>query len=231
MNMLFWDDGLSKKTRIRNVKFSWRKLKELNQYLNDHDIKSEAKLFDFSYNQIIDDAIHKPYPVGVFQKSKKLNEVISQCNSDFFMMFDCDAFFDNQDYDSLVAKIKMLNDGDIITFDLAKLFEEPENYINGMTFNRSKANWRYAYSGDRNLGPLYHCCGGLGGVFIIDLKLLLNVNGFNEKFKGWGQEDNDALDRIMTSKQPHQVKPVKDFAPFHLPHDVDLANPLYSCRF
>ena len=231
MNMLFWDDGLSKKTRIRNVEFSWQKLKELNQYLKDHGIKSEAKLFDFSYKQVIDDAIHKSYPVGVFQKSKKLNEVISQCSSDFFMMFDCDAFFDNQDYDSLVEKLKMLNDGDVITFDLAKLFGEPEDYISGTTFDRSRADWRYAYSGDRELGPLHHCCGGLGGVFIIDLNLLLNVNGFNEKFKGWGQEDNDALDKIMTSDQPHQLRPVKDFAPFHLPHDVDLANPLYSCRF
>ena len=139
--------------------------------------------------------------------------------------------FDDQDYPLLLEILLSIQKKDVITFDLAKLHGDTENYLQKYSFDRSKADWSYAYSGDRKFGPLHHCCGGLGGVYIIDMSLLSLINGFDEKFKGWGEEDNNALDRVMTSGNQYQLRPIKNFAPFHLPHDVDLQSPLYSERF
>lgn len=231
MNMLFWDDCLDGKTRHSNVNFCWPKLKELNAFLQESGIDSEAKLFDFSHEKQISDAIHIPYPPKTFEKSKKINEILSQISAKFCMIFDCDVFYDNQDYNLLLEQIRNLQPGDIITFDSGKLSGNPNEYINGLNFDREKADWRYAYSGAKENGPLHHHCGGLGGSYIVDCNLLNHTNGFDEKFKGWGAEDGDALDKIMNSGKKYQLKPTKNFASFHLPHEVDMANPLYANRF
>ena len=121
--------------------------------------------------------------------------------------------------------------GDVITFDLAKLDNNVNDYIINEDFLISNANWSYAYSGNRENGPLNGYSGGLGGVYICDLELLKSLGGFNENYIGWGGEDGDMLDRIYTSGTPFKMKPTKDFAPFHLPHFSDWGNINYSKRF
>jgi predicted glycosyltransferase involved in capsule biosynthesis len=73
--------------------------------------------------------------------------------------------------------------------------------------------------------------GGLGGVYICDTKLLIDLGGFNEKYTGWGGEDGDMLGRIWYSEIHHKFRPTNHFAPYHLPHYYDWGNPLYSQRF
>lgn len=226
--MKFWDDGQPNSTRIRNVRFSWDKLKALSDYLRFKEINTNCFLYDFSPRQIIKDSIHIPYPIGVYKKSEKTNIILNKSlNYDFFMMIDCDAFFDESDYDKLVDLIKKLNLGDIVTFDLAKLNNAVDDYLIDGTFQKDRADWSFAYSGDKSLGPLHHHTGGLGGVYIVDTKLLFECGGFNEKYETWGGEDGDMIGKIMYSQKKHRILPNREFFPFHLPHFSDWGNQNY----
>lgn len=232
LNMKFWHDGKNDSTRLRNVQFCWNELKNLWNYLIQHNIKGNINLYDFSETKFMDDATHIPYPTGTYRKAEKTNIILKQqshCN--FFMMIDSDAFFDTDDYNLVLDTILNLNTGDVITFDLAKLDNNINNYIINNKFNKNLADWSYAYSGNRINGPLNGYSGGLGGVYICDTNLLLSLGGFDEKYKGWGGEDGDMLGRIMYSSILHSIKPIRNFAPYHLPHFSDWGNELYSQRF
>jgi predicted glycosyltransferase involved in capsule biosynthesis len=230
--MKFWDDGQPNSTRIRNVNFSWGEIKKFTSFLKDNDINAVCNLYDFSVDRVTEDSIHISYPLGVYKKAEKTNIILNdQKNYDFFMMVDCDAFFHKDDYNKFLEIFKFLNDGDVVTFDLAKLEDRVSEYIIDGEFQIEKADWSYAYSGNRNNGPLNGYLGGLGGVYICDTNLLIKLGGFNEKYVGWGGEDGDMLDRIWSSQIPHSFKPVRNFAPFHLPHFSDWGNKLYNQRF
>lgn len=232
INMKFWDDGQPNSTRIRNVNFSWKEIKKFTSFLKDNDINAVCNLYDFSVDRVTEESIHISYPLGVYKKAEKTNIILNdQKDYDFFMMVDCDAFFHKDDYNKFLEIFKFLNDGDVVTFDLAKLEDRVSEYIIDGEFQIEKADWSYAYSGNRNNGPLNGYLGGLGGVYICDTNLLIKLGGFNEKYVGWGGEDGDMLDRIWSSQIPHAFKPVRNFAPFHLPHFSDWGNKLYNQRF
>lgn len=232
LNMKFWDDGQPNSSRVRNVNFSWNQLKKLTTFLKQNEIICDAFLYDFSPTKIIQDAFHIPYPMSVYNKAEKTNIILNkQDNFDFMMMVDCDAFFDVSDYHLFLDVIKELNPGDIITFDLAKLNDNLNDYINNDVFIKDNADWSYAYSGHRENGPLHHHMGSLGGVYISHSKLLLDLGGFDEKYKGWGGEDGDMMGRILSSQITHKIKSIRNFSPFHLPHFSDWGNINYSKRF
>jgi predicted glycosyltransferase involved in capsule biosynthesis len=232
INMKFWDDGHPDATRIRNVIFTYKKLKKMSSFLSENGINVNVTLYDFSPEQIIPDSKHIPYPLGVYKKSEKTNLILKEKSDyDFFMMMDCDAFFNETDYDKMLNIINGLEKNDVITFDLAKLDDNVSDYITNGEFIVSNANWSYAYSGNKENGPLNGYSGGLGGVYICDTELLQSLGGFNEEYVGWGGEDGDMLDRIYTSGKQYSIKPTKEFAPFHLPHFSDWGNINYNKRF
>lgn len=232
INMKFWDDGQPNSTRIRNVNFSWEEIKKFTSFLKENDINAVCNLYDFSVDKITNESTHISYPLGVYKKAEKTNIILNdQKDYDFFMMVDCDAFFHKDDYIKFLELFKSLNSGDVVTFDLAKLEDRVSEYIIDGEFQIDNADWSYAYSGNRNNGPLNGYLGGLGGVYLCDTNLLIELGGFNEKYVGWGGEDGDMLDRIWSSKLTHSFKPTKNFAPFHLPHFSDWGNKLYNQRF
>jgi predicted glycosyltransferase involved in capsule biosynthesis len=204
----------------------------LSSYLNSNGITAEASLYDFSPEKIISDSIHISYPLGVYKKAEKTNIILKDKKDyDFFMVIDCDAFFHEKDYQTLLDLIKSLEKGDVCTFDLAKLDSNVSDYIINDTFIVENSDWSYAYSGHRENGPLRHHTGGLGGVYISDTQLLISLGGFDEKYVGWGGEDGDMMGRIYYSEIKHKIKPTNNFAPFHLPHFSDWGNKDYSQRF
>ena len=198
------------------------------------NILLDSNKFDFkkmnSYTNGFSTALDY-YKLAPNEKNMYYVNKLIQKNYDFFMMVDCDAFFHKDDYNKFLEIFKFLNDGDVVTFDLAKLEDRVSEYIIDGEFQIEKADWSYAYSGNRNNGPLNGYLGGLGGVYICDTNLLIKLGGFNEKYVGWGGEDGDMLDRIWSSQIPHSFKPVRNFAPFHLPHFSDWGNKLYNQRF
>lgn len=232
MNMKFWHDGQNDSTRLRNVEFCWPKLKDLAQLVRTQtNMEVKESLFDFSVDKQIDDAIHIPYPLGTYKVSEKTNLMLNyQKQYSMFLMMDSDAFFDTRDYDKFIETITNMSATDIITFDLAKL-DKVEHCINDNVFNRDLADWTYAYAGDKDNGPLCGRMGGLGGVYILNPTDALSIGGFNEQYVGWGGEDGDMLDRLLKNRNFSDLKPQRHFAPFHLPHFSDFANPLYANRF
>jgi predicted glycosyltransferase involved in capsule biosynthesis len=232
--MKFWDDGKQDSTRLRNVNYTWLRLKELTEYLKGNGITCESKLYDFSPKKIIDDSIHIPYTLGEYKKSEKTNKIIKE-NTEFnyIFMFDCDAFFEKTDYDKVLKILKVLEPNSIVTFDLAKLDNTSSiNVINRNYVNIDDDEFSYAYSGDRDNGPL--CCGhrgSLGGVYLCDISLIMENGGFNEDYIGWGGEDGDMMGRITNSGKEYNQIPIREFAPFHLSHFSDWGNEKYSKRF
>lgn len=232
LNMKFWDDGQPDSTRIRNVNYSWNQLKKLTKFLKDNGLIADCFLYDFSPNKIIDESIHISYSLGEYKKAEKTNIILKErTNYDFFMMVDCDAFFNEDDYSNFLTLFKSLEENNVVTFDLAKLNENVSDYLIDGIFHKEKSDWSYAYSGDKSKGPLSQHVGGLGGVYMCYTKLLLNLGGFDEKYVGWGGEDGDMMDRIWKNGFSNKIKPIRNFAPFHLPHYSDWGNINYNKRF
>ena len=126
---------------------------------------------------------------------------------------------------------RSLKENNVVTFDLAKLNDNVSDYLIDGEFHIEKADWSYAYSGNRSNGPLHQYIGGLGGVYICYTNLLNKLGGFDEKFVGWGGEDGEIMDRIYTNGYSDKIKPIRYFAPFHLPHYCDWGNIKYSKKF
>lgn len=232
--MKFWDDGQPNSTRIRNVDYTWIKLKQLSKYLNENGVMCESKLYDFSPEKIIEDSIHIPYGLGEYKKAEKTNIILKE-NSEFnyVFMFDCDAFFLENDSKKILEILKKLEPKRIMTFDLAKLSENSSfNVLKLDNVDLVNDDFSYAYSGDKKNGPLGSGqSGGLGGVYLCDISLIMDNGGFDESYVGWGGEDGDMMGRIMYSNKEYKLIPIREFAPFHLSHFTDWGNEKYYKRF
>jgi predicted glycosyltransferase involved in capsule biosynthesis len=235
--MPFWTDGNNNCSRTRNAQFTSRQIKKLSSFLCDKGMECSYRVYDFSPSQIILDSIHIPYPPKAFEKSKKINKILQDLaneNCDFIIFMDSDLFIAPEDYDSFLDIAINLQKNQIALFDLAKLGEDDTAKIaKEEKVSFKSLHYSYAYSGKKEYGPLKGSVGGLGGLFIAPVKLLLSVGGYDEKFKGWGGEDNDLLTRLLNQKKLtiKNTKSIKSFAPYHLNHLRDLSNPLYAKRF
>lgn len=230
----FWTDGIENSTRTRNVKYCYPKMKNLTNFLKKNGTNCELKLYDFSPEKIIEDSVHRPYPLGEYKKAEKTNLIIKENHDfDYMFMFDSDEFFVEEDFSKILEILKNLEKRKILTFDAAKLEQSTiDKIVNNEKINFFEEQFSFAYSGAKENGPLHAgMSGGLGGVFICDLTLLSENNGFDESYVGWGGEDGDMLSRIMYSGKPYEIIPQRNFFPFHLPHFSDWGNEKYHKRF
>lgn len=227
--MLFWTDGLINSDRDQNVHFTWDKLKKLSNFFTENNIPNDVILYDYSPNRIHQEAIHIPYELNEFKKSKKINQIIKDNSScDYFFFFDCDVFFDESDHGELLKLIKSSNENQIYTFDLAKLDKSNSKLVlNGANIDKKNMDWNFAYSGKKEKGPLYQLNGGLGGSFFITRKLLIDGGGFDESIDTWGGEDGHALNSIFVKKLIFNFMAVRHIYPFHLYHETLWSNPKY----
>ena len=75
LTVKFWDDGQENSTRIRNIQYTWPRLKHLTSFLRAHSIDCDCKLYDFSPTKLLEEAIHIPYELGEYKKAEKTNRI------------------------------------------------------------------------------------------------------------------------------------------------------------
>jgi len=230
LNMMFWTDGLPDKTRDRNVAIAWPEMNKLADFLRKNNITAECNMYDFSVEPVLDYATHIPYPQGTYKRAEKANTVLKRANGDYFMLFDCDCFFRSSDYSKLLELFKTIHEKQLHTFDAMT----PQDTIGDIFEGDNRFNeqyvktWWYSHSGLQELGPLANGMkAGLGGVYIINTRLFLNNGGYNERFTVWGGEDGEAMSMLTHKISDLDIRPNRDFAPIHLPHDRDIHNISY----
>jgi len=225
----FWTDGTVPCTRTRNLLYSSGKIISLVEYLKKNDIDAHFKIYDFSPLRVINEAIHIPYPKGVYKRSQKLNHIINENKHyDFLFSFDSDAFFDPRDFSKIRDKINNLKDNSISLFEMASLDDQTTQRIIAGEDVDPFDDYRFStftLQGKDGV-PLQGAFGGLGGVFICSTKLLVEQGGFNENFIQWGDEDVEVLYRIRDNTDADIVRN-HDMFPFHLFHFRDMYNEDY----
>lgn len=219
--MLFWDTNCQ--VRKRNAIVSWNELKKMVSYMKSNGIDCDHKMFEFGKDFIFEDSIKIEMDIDYFEKSKKVNIALNHpCIQSYRLcgLFDCDLFFKPDQYDQLINHINSLfKEITHMTFNLWDVSEQlSEEIILNYEIDYSKVH--------RELTSSRHSCGygTLGGFFIADLNALKEVGGFNEKFRTWGAEDDEANVRL---KAVSRWKTADFFGPYHLYHPKDEQNSRY----
>lgn len=228
--MVFWSNESENNNiqykRRRNLKYCWKKLKELNQYLKLNGVNSDAVLYSYSNIKDVDDYILiQDNTISGFNKSKRINKILNLIDTDILLLIDCDLFFDKKDFEKILTLIKDFEKGQTYTTDAAKLNEQDTKIVIKTDQIDQNFEWRFAFAGDKNNQP--HCgsaVGQLGGAFFIDFNLFKNIGFYNEDFSEWGGEDGEAISRLFNylkiNDNINKISVIRDFYPYHLNHDL-----------
>ena len=55
----------------------------------------------------------------------------------------------------------------------------------------------------------------------------MKSGGFDESYVCWGGEDGRMVEKIAQSNLAYKHVSIRDYAPFHLPHFMDIGNDKY----
>lgn len=216
-NILFWK-GFDFENRLRNLEFSWYRLKKFVSYLKEKGIKSECLLFDFSEESLLQESIHMPYPNDVYKRSEKINQVLiynkENYKPEIICVIDSDIFFEENQYDKLIEIITNLKDKKVLVPNLSDIIDSNEvDFINKKINKPRTVN--------RGLG-------GLGAFFMLKFDEIFNIGGFDERFIVWGGEDDNISVRL--SKNGCDVSRV-DIKLYHLPHQSMMSSAHRDVRY
>ncbi len=146
-------------------------------------------LLERNYTNAQVDLIEVPY-TGLFWKSKAINLGIYHANYDYITIMDCDVVFTNN------------------------FWLEAEKHFKDHAKVAYKCNYTSAYAAPMETnGHLTGC-----GLFTTQRKYLKELNGFNEEFMGWGNENPEFNTRFWNAYGDAWVFPT---AVQHIDHDYD----------
>jgi hypothetical protein len=187
-NILFWE-GFDFENRLRNLEFSWYRLKKFVNHLKNINIVSECLLFDFSEEKILPESIHIPYPKGTYNRSEKINRVLlynkDNYNPEIICVIDSDIFFEEDQYDKFINIIKNMKYKDVLVPTISDIINHSD-----VDFVNKKINNPLTI--DRSLG-------GLGAFFMLNFKEIFDICGFDERFTVWGGEDDNISVRLTNN--------------------------------
>ena len=205
VNQIFWvsDDP----DRIRNILFTSVKNKEMVEYLKNKGLDIEYKLYDFSLIKFIpyEEVIHIPTDKK-FYKSWKINRVIEMSKDyDYIINIDADVFLMDDNYDYLCEILSNLNKS------------ENKFYVSNLLdlINPNEINFGKRIINKNNLKFYERYVNSLGPFYIVEVKKLFDIGGFDENFTVWGGEDDNMSERLITYGL---VKETLKSKPIHLPH-------------
>ena len=204
INQIFWVSN--DPDRIRNILFTSVKNKEMVDYFKGKGLDIEYRLYDFSKEKFIPyyDVIHISTDKD-FHKSWKVNRVIENSkNYDYIVNIDADVFYLDNYYDYIYNILSNLDkSNDYYVSNLNDLLNPKEINFSKKTINKDKLVFYQRYV--NSLGPFY----------IVEVKKLFDVGGFDETFTVWGGEDDELSERLI---RYGMTKKTLEYNPIHLPH-------------
>lgn len=209
INIPFW---YSNQDRLDNLELSYKCLVNLQKYLIEKGLNVSINVFEFSKDrQYFTNSIFSPIG-GNYNKSFKLNIALKYLKEndspDIVSFFDSDCFVDLVDYDKVYEQLVNFDKLKYYCNNLTKL-DKKEYLKDNLEVNKSF--YSYHNSGIIN---------GLGGVWICDFNTLYEIGGFDERYIGWGKEDEDVGKRFwMKGLSFEQL----NFKAYHLPHKVEFS--------
>jgi len=136
---------------------------------------------------------------------------------DFIAIMDSDLFFSEEQYDMVYSHIKELEETPtkiFFTYNLLDIHENERKQVIDLEKNelivekleelKPKYSWRHSWG-----------AGVLGGIFLVPLKEIREMGGFDENFLTWGAEDDEAHSRL---KGYCTWVPKLNQGPYHLWH-------------
>lgn len=236
INILYWDTGCS--TRKQNTIVSWESTKKMVENLKNRGLEVQCFLFEFGENFQFEDSIKIETKLDFYERSKKINIVLNHPvnqESKFLSIMDSDLFFIEEQYDEVyndIISIANQNNSSFYTYNLLDLDESQRTYVldeSSSTVDIQKLKeikeslaWRHSWGS-----------GTLGGYFIAPTDSLKKMGGYDENYKTWGAEDDDALTRLKNHSAwvPQYFK-----GPYHLFHPRNTSDekyyvPVYSERY
>jgi len=234
--ILYWDMGCE--IRRQNSIISWKELKKMISKLRTKNLNINAYMFEFGNNFIFEDSIKITDPLEYYEKSKKNNLAINhpindEC--DFIAIMDSDLFFSEEQYDMVFEHVQQLENNTekiFFTYNLKDINEnERKSVIDFDSIDiipekleelKPNYSWRHSWG-----------AGVLGGIFLVPLKEIREMGGFDENFLTWGAEDDEAHGRL---KNYCSWVPKMNQGPYHLWHpknekDDKYFIPVYSDKF
>ena len=183
-----------KSERLRNFIFV---LNNLIKQISDSPIyvfeqNSDNNLKDEIIEKFKRNIIYRKYNFGnVFNKSKIINKLIEQVNTDYVLIIDSDFF---ADYSKIENYLKRTNADLIKPFDKVILLDKQESDLccnSGFICLSGRKNYNTAL-------------GKFSVAFKTNLAKL--CNGYNENYLGWGFQDLDFVKKRLNAKNTKTIK-------------------------
>ena len=208
INIPFW---YSKEDRLSNLKTSFKSVRSLQKYLINSGLDVEVNVFEFSEErQCFGGSIYLPVEKG-YNKSIRLNYALKWLNQNqkpnICCFVDSDCVVDTKDYPKVLEQFTN--------------FDKLKYYCNNLT---KLDKTEYFDKDQLTLKPFYTfvnsgIINGLGGMWICDFDTLYEIGGFDERYTGWGLEDEDVGKRLYLKGLEFQQL---DFKVYHLPHEIEI---------
>lgn len=201
INILYWDNN--EKDRLENTNLAWKYLKEFCEYARNNGVNIEEKIYDFSEEKVLDEAVHIPYPKGEYKRAEKINKVLELSkDSDIFSIMDSDIAIKPTQHKDLVDVLKCFNPKKFYVVNV-------DDVIDRTAIENGEIVWENIFGIKRKMDP------DGGGLLFIDTAKTIELGGYDERFICWGGEENEFAKRAKLSGLKKTVIP---FNLVHLPH-------------
>ena len=195
--------------RIRNLFFTVRYYKKYIPNSNIIIIESDSDTDITEIKDLVSKHLKIRTNNKVFCRSMSFNQGFNLRTSDYIILADADMVLDKNILINFESYKSIIDSKFVLPYNTACLFlteEETTNFIENKLINESK---------NENL-KTRHICNMVGGAGFISAKNYALLNGFDEKFIGWGGEDDDFYYRAAITIGTHRL----DGDLVHLEHQI-----------
>ncbi len=135
-------------------------------------------------------------PSGVWNKSILLNKGMECATAKYVVMSDCDFLYSN--IEDVIESVYANYNADNLMFHIPLHETHATDFVQGKKVVQRPKYYPYSY------------------VWIFNRDRVLEINGFNEGFTGWGYEETDLIRRVLS--QSSSLVLLDDSRAYHLSH-------------